>query len=195
MKNIKDILYIHGYGSHGHTGEAMEKAFKENYNINVYHPQFSPYYKEARSQIDEFLKSHKVDLIIGTSLGGFMTLDTPGYFRIAVNPVFNPYEALKSIGVLVDIVNTYEIPSVSLPQDFISKKIEVYGVFGGKDTVVDYKDDFSRIYNHNNMFFAPDMEHSMSDEDIEKYLFNVVEHVDKAISDYKEFKLKNYGIL
>lgn len=195
MKNIRYILYIHGYGSHGHTGESMEKFFKEKYGIIVYHPQFSPYYDKARIEIDNFLKTHKIDLIIGTSLGGFMTLDTPGYFRIVVNPALDAYNALRSIGVSEDIVNTYELPSVSLPKDLFSVKFGVYGVFGGKDTVVDYKDEFYRIYNHNNMIIAPDMEHSMSDEDIKKYLFNVVETVDKAISDYKEFKMKNYGIL
>ena len=191
MKKIKNILYIHGYASKGHTGEAMEKLFKENFGITVYHPQFSPYYDKAQIEIDEFLKTHDIDLIIGTSLGGFMALNNPGYFRIAVNPVLDPYVTLPKIGVPKDIVDTYEIAGLDIPKDIFSTKIFVYGLFGGKDTVVDYKDEFSRIYDYNKMFFAPEMEHSMSDNDIVRYLFNVVKTVDEAKYEYDEFRMKH----
>lgn len=187
IHNIKTILYIHGYGSSGNTGKSMEKIFQDKYGITVYHPKISPYYDEARKQIDEFLKTHNVDLSIGSSLGGFMTLVTSGYFRIAINPALFPFTNLYSINVNDDIVNSYEFAHGDLMQD--NDDIFVYGIFGENDKIVNYKNIFSGMFNRRNIFVCPDMEHSITEEDIEKYLLNVVEIVDKAKGEYDDYRI------
>lgn len=193
LKNIKNVIYIHGYNSSGHTGKLLNKLFKERYgdDVTVFAPSIPANYFDARKVIDDFLQNNKIDLIIGSSLGGFMTLDTPGYFRISVNPTLLPYETLPIINAKPEEYMSYEIAEIDLPHNVdIQDKVEVYGLFGGKDKIVDFKDEFSRIWNHNNMYFAPDMEHQMKENDIIRYLFPIVEKIDIAKQEYSEYLIK-----
>lgn len=193
LKNIKNVVYIHGYNSSGYTGKLLDKLFKERYgdDVNVFAPSIPANYFEARKTIDDFLKTHNIDLIIGTSLGGFMTLDTPGYFRISVNPTLMPYETLPVINAKPEEYNSYEISEIDLPHKVDTEdKVEVYGLFGGKDKVVNFKDEFSQVWNHNNMYFAPDMEHQMNENDIKTYLFPIVEKIDKAKKEYSDYLIE-----
>ena len=197
LKNIKNILYIHGYNSSGSTGRILNELFKKYYGdeVNVYSPKIPANYFDARKVIDDFLKSNEIDLIIGTSLGGFMTLDTPGYFRISVNPTLMPFETLPVINTKPEEYLSYEIAEIDLPHKVDTEdKVEVYGLFGGKDKLVDFKDEFSMIWNHNNMYFAPDMEHQMKENDMIKYLFPIVEKIDNAKKEYSDYMINKNNI-
>lgn len=191
---LKNILYIHGYNSSGSTGKLMEKLFKERYgdSVNVYAPKISPIYQEARVQIDEFLKQHDIDLIVGTSLGGFLTLDTHGYFRIVVNPILHPYKDLQAINAKKEDYESYENVELFLDNE---DGIEVFGMFGDEDEVMNYQEEYKK--NLRNFKIIKGMKHQMSEKDIQEAIIPMAAIIDSAKNAYNNYlnNKNNYELL
>lgn len=180
MKNIKTALYIHGYGSKGYTGIFLSSFLKE-YDIKILHPKIPESYEEAKSFVKYFIENYKVDLIIGSSLGGYITLDSKiNCLKIVINPCIKPYEKLIELGVNKDIALSYPVLRTTNKYD----KNFTFGIFGGKDEILDYKDEFSMMYNHNNMFFVPDGKHSLTNEQLKDVLPLVLEKAHKSIDEF-----------
>ncbi len=181
---FKNILYIHGYNSSGSTGRLMKKLFNERYgdSINIYAPKISPIYQEAKIQIEEYLKEHDIDLIIGTSLGGFLTLDTHGYFRIVVNPILHPYIDLKTINAKKEDYESYENVELILDNE---DGIEVFGMFGDEDELVNYQDEYKK--NLRNCKIVKGMKHQMSENDIREEIIPMLPIIDAAKIAYNNY--------
>lgn len=62
---------------------------------------------KARKKILDYVREHGIDLVIGSSLGGFIVLTLNGIPRIVVNPCWYPAEELPKIDVPHEIVRTY----------------------------------------------------------------------------------------
>lgn len=187
MKIIKNVLYIHGFNSSGRTGNSIEKIFKEKYgeDIIVYHPSIPQNYNDARKFIDYFLSTHKVDLIIGSSLGGFMTLDSKSYPKIVINPPLNPSKILPKIGASEEVYESYIKPEAELSHKMNINPSLIIGVFGNKDNLVNSKEDFYRYSKYSAIHTYPEMEHSIKDSEI-SYLCNAAEQIDKTLSEMIE---------
>lgn len=90
----KKILYIHGFCSSAQTGtvnrlrEVLRDCDVHAIDVN-HHP------KESIKLIEDYVSEHGIDLLMGTSLGGYFTLcaqvDCP---KLAVNPATNPEVSL-----------------------------------------------------------------------------------------------------
>ena len=86
----KKILYIHGFCSSAQTGtvnrlrEVLSDCDVHAIDVN-HHP------KESIKLIEDYVMEHDIDLLMGTSLGGYFVLcaqvDCP---KLAVNPATNP---------------------------------------------------------------------------------------------------------
>ena len=93
---MKNILYLHGFGSSA-TSRSI-KILRETFsNFNIIAPELNPDVKEALSYVNRIINNRKIDLIVGTSLGGFLAIvcKNTRIPVLAINPTINPSEDLK----------------------------------------------------------------------------------------------------
>lgn len=106
---MKKILYVHGYNGmpEGHSCNLLKAVLPEGYSI-----EGIDYNQDdcaiARKQILEYIKTHDIDLVIGSSLGGFITLTLTGVRRFVINPCCLPSVELPKIDVSQKLIDTYK---------------------------------------------------------------------------------------
>ena len=159
------ILYVHGIGSNksGSTVNWLRKYFT-NHEIYSFDIPFDPV--EAIKFIKEKCNELDINLIVGTSLGGFYTMCIHGVQKILVNPAIKAFETAENvIGIGTheylktrdDGINTYTIDN-----EFIAKlkalydkhiknfdeeiKAETYAIFGTEDDVCNFRKEFKDMY-------------------------------------------------
>lgn len=93
---MSKILYLHGFGSCGEGNKSLElkKYFGEE---NVLSPDLYPSPLDAISMIEGLLKSEKIDLLIGSSLGGFYATYLAEKYKkkaVLLNPSTQPWKTL-----------------------------------------------------------------------------------------------------
>ena len=86
----KKILYIHGFCSSAQTGtvnrlrEVLSDCDVHAIDVN-HHP------KESIKLIEDYVMEHDIDLLMGTSLGGYYVLAADVVCpKVAINPATNP---------------------------------------------------------------------------------------------------------
>jgi predicted esterase YcpF (UPF0227 family) len=90
------ILYIHGFAScgWGNKSKALRDYFQE-----VLAPDLPPRPKEALKLLEDIIKNRPVDLLVGSSLGGFYATYLGQKYAlkgVLINPSVRPYETLKA---------------------------------------------------------------------------------------------------
>lgn len=111
----KLILWIHGFAGCPDNANVkeMRKLYPEHewYSIEVDH-----HAKASMEKINEYIRSHEVSLVAGTSLGGYyaMCAEFKGP-KLVVNPVTNPVHDLRQFLGL----NAYKTGRPDGQQDFI----------------------------------------------------------------------------
>jgi len=95
---MSKILYLHGFASCGEGNKSTElkKYFGET---NVLSPDLSPSPFDTIEIIERVLGSEDIDLIIGSSLGGFYAThlaEKYGMKALLLNPSTQPWETLAS---------------------------------------------------------------------------------------------------
>ncbi len=93
---MSKILYLHGFAScgEGNKSSELKKYFGEE---NVLSPDLSPSPFDTIQMIEELLKSENIDLLIGSSLGGFYATCLAEKYQmkaILLNPSIQPWETL-----------------------------------------------------------------------------------------------------
>ena len=85
---MKTIVYFHGYGSSCRSNSAtcLVKNLPE---YNVIAPDIPVDPAEALPFLKSYCAKNKVDLIIGTSMGGMYAMQLTDYPRICVNPALH----------------------------------------------------------------------------------------------------------
>lgn len=93
------ILYVHGYNGSAEGGSyrLLKKHLPENAEI------FGIDYCQndcavALEQIRNAIKDRCIDVVVGSSLGGFLAILTEGIERYAVNPCYHPSIELPQLG-------------------------------------------------------------------------------------------------
>lgn len=103
------LLYVHGYNGnpYGDSYKNLRTACRDRYELFTidYDSEFP---SQAISNIFAFIKENKIDVVIGASLGGFLTMNLYGVSRIVVNPCWNPAEELLKLGYKGNI-KSYEL--------------------------------------------------------------------------------------
>ena len=89
------ILYIHGFGSCGEGNKS--KILKEHFKSDVISPDlpFSP--KVAVNFLENIIKNSKIDLLVGSSLGGYYAIYLSEKYQkkaVLINPSLKPYITL-----------------------------------------------------------------------------------------------------
>lgn len=93
----KKLLYIHGFRSSAQSSTILN--IKANYlAVEVHAIDVTHHPVESIKMIEKYIADQDIDILAGTSLGGFYTLcanvDIP---KIAVNPVINPETSLRHL--------------------------------------------------------------------------------------------------
>lgn len=107
----KKLLYIHGFRSSAQSSTILN--VKANYrDVEVHAFDVTHHPVESIKKIEDYIAENSIDILAGTSLGGFYTLcakvDIP---KIAVNPAINPENSLSvlpEIGQEVEYYNPRE---------------------------------------------------------------------------------------
>lgn len=170
---MKKILYVHGFNSSGSTGRFMKEYFG-NLGYEVFAPEIPQDCDEAIRLVEKTVRDNKIDLVIGTSLGGYVTLNIKeSVLRVAINPTLDPFNTLPKLGCKKEVYESYKDKSVKDNIDSEIKKV-TYGMFGGNDKVVNYRNEFEKIYSKNHTYFVPTMEHQIKPSEIEVNLTPLV---------------------
>ena len=93
---MSKILYLHGFAScgEGNKSSELKKYFGEE---NVLSPDLSPSPLDSMAMIEGLLKSENIDLIIGSSLGGFYATTLAEKYQmraVLLNPSTQPWNTL-----------------------------------------------------------------------------------------------------
>ena len=107
----KKMLYIHGFRSSAKSSTILN-IIANYHDVEVHAFDVTHHPVESIRKIEEYVAEHDIDILAGTSLGGFYTLcakvEIP---KIAVNPVLAPEQSLRflpEIGQEVEYYNERE---------------------------------------------------------------------------------------
>ena len=159
------ILYVHGYNgkADGDTFKMLSRIAKVvSDDIEIVGAEYNQYdCDEAHEQIIKKFYDEQADIIVGSSLGGFLVMTcTEIKHRIVFNPCLSPAYELPKLGMPVEYANSYK--------DWVKKATNtndttVYGVFTKQDEVLGdkYKTKFEQILN--TVSISIDGNHSMNE--------------------------------
>jgi predicted esterase YcpF (UPF0227 family) len=107
MTTKKKLLYIHGFRSSAKSSTILN--LKVNYHdIEVHAFDVTHHPVESIKKIEDYVAAHGIDILAGSSLGGYYTLcarvDIP---KIAVNPALNPENSLSFLPEIGEVVEYY----------------------------------------------------------------------------------------
>ena len=94
----KKILYVHGFGSSGHSGTVarLRDVFPE---ATVVAPDLPVEPGEAMVLLRETCRKERPHLVVGTSMGGMFAEMLHGCDRILVNPAFEMAGTMRAHGM------------------------------------------------------------------------------------------------
>lgn len=167
----KEILYVHGYNSSGGTGHALE-AMLSPMGYQVHHFPIPQQADEAVARVKEYLIKHSdIQLVVGSSLGGIVTLQQTGYHKLVINPCLHPSVELPKIGATNDIAQSYllyeeVLTQISTPEE----RILTYGMFSTNDELLNYSNEFATLYGNAHMSDIPQGKHRLSNELLSEYV-------------------------
>lgn len=144
------ILYVYGYGgsANGSSCTLLKRLVPEGYTVESFTYTQADFVK-ARQEILDYIREHRIDLVIGSSLGGFIALTLNGMPRIVVNPCWYPADELPKIDVPDEIVSTYA-PYNRWVEEHITPDDRhlVHAFFGDRDELFGerYVSEFLRHY-------------------------------------------------
>ena len=98
------ILYVHGYHGNPFSGSfpklskyAAEADFGGEEVEMHYYDYDSHYPAGSIAGLRKYHQEHKIDLMLGSSLGAFLVMNCPGVLRVAINPCLTPSVELPKI--------------------------------------------------------------------------------------------------
>ena len=188
----KKILYVHGFGSSARSGTVTRlREMLPSANVVAFDLPVDPH--EAIALLHHKQDEEHPDLIIGTSMGGMYAEQLNGTDRILVNPAFHIADTMGAHGMVGK--QTFLNPREDGVQEFIvtkamvkeyravqeqcfadvSKKGEVWGLFGDEDPLVHTYPVFMEHYNRGIWFHG---EHRMNDRIFSDAVIPVIRWID-----------------
>lgn len=143
-KQLPVMMYIHGFrsGANGSKREQLQEHFDGRYRVIA--PEIDADPEKSLAAINEIIAHEKPEVIVGTSLGGWMTLmcESGDAQLVVVNPSLYPQRTLsKWIG--------QELPYFCERLDGIQTYIltqEVLDKYGDYDIVKNINEKTSRLH-------------------------------------------------
>ena len=157
---MKKALYIYGFNSSSNssTKDTLNTLLKEfGYEVvSIDYDQLDP--NASLDKIEYYIENNNIDLVIGSSLGGFYTLCVSNNVKkIVINPCMFPSKELPKIVKLPDdVLCEYKILETFLYEDNTMLSIDdVMGLFGTHDELFSYYGFFKSIFNKAYKFNSP----------------------------------------
>ena len=177
------ILFIHGYGSGAKNLTGSEIQRKLGNKAHVFMPGFSNELEKFENmeqnirKATDFVREHKIDLVIGSSMGGFTAMQVPEVNKILVNPAMVPSD-IFNLGMLEDISETEIHKYRQLENRVVSKEEAAltYALFATDDELFSYKERFERLYNPQKSFQMRG-KHVISPKNIREDLLPLIERI------------------
>lgn len=165
------ILYLHGFAPSGNSGTAKE--IQECLpNCHVISPDLPIHPSEALALINKIVDEQNIDLVIGTSMGGYFAAQISETMKILVNPSFHVSRMMKNrLGDNYEMVIPYFKTREDGATEFVLDKAianwyfalerniekcaafsnrcnrQTLAVFGIDDDVVDCREDYFSMYD------------------------------------------------
>ena len=190
MKKI-NVFYVWGVGGspESSTVEYLQEALGEKYNvISDFYAQYNPV--EAISDLTTYIKDKKIDLIVGSSLGAFISLQLPNIPKILINTCLHPETELEKLTTDVENPETHEIETVKAVPEHIVKFYKDY---------VESNNIWSNFNKDNTVFVFGDNDELFEDrfwDEIKSYSTNIVfskqghHNTKESIRDYVAPEIK-----
>ena len=182
---MEKILYIHGYNSTPNSNTF--NLLRNNLDKSKYELQAIDYDAEdpegAIRTIRKYALDNKIDLVIGSSLGGFITLHLYGMSRIAINPCWNPAVELPLIGYTGPTEAYARMLKRLIATTDEEEEMLCAGCFAQGDELLGekYRGVFSRYFRH--VYDIPGGHH-VTREAVEKIINEVIPELDAETDDY-----------
>ena len=176
---MKTIVYFHGYGSSSQSNSATCLT-KYMPGFNVIAPDIPVDPAEALPFLKSYCAKNKVDLIIGTSMGGMYAMQMTDYPRICVNPALHMSQVKDVIQVgtferfqptadgqthftiTEEIIRNFKDMEQHQFDGITSENQSLcWGFFADGDTLVNCKNEFAQHFTNVFDFHG---EHRMNDQ-------------------------------
>lgn len=188
---MKEILYIHGYNSSGGTGRSLEKMLNGKYK--VHHFPIPKNADDAFNEVNNYLNKHKnISLVVGSSLGAFITSRINGYLKLMINPCMFPSVELPKLGCDKSISESYIKYENNTEFLDYEERASSFLMFGTKDELFDYSAICKIMYNKKNISIIPNGHHRVSEEELEKY---VIPQIDFILNEYSPKLYEHFNII
>jgi predicted esterase YcpF (UPF0227 family) len=191
MVSIKNILYIYGYGSspNSTTYNWLKKDLYDKNVVCYWYNQRNP--EEAILELTNIVKDNDIDLIIGSSLGGWFSMHVASKTSkpcILINPLTDKY--LKK--VLFDVSNG----DVALVNTYI-KYQELHPLFKANENSLELWDNFEN--GNQTVAVVGDRDEVIvqdKDYDISNYVYKtmIVGDGKHQLTDIQKKKYVNLGL-
>lgn len=174
-----NILYIHGLNSSGNsrTGKLLEEYLGQGYK--VFHPTFPQDSDAALAQAKNEIHKNNIDIVVASSLGGFIALKLRNVMKIVINPCMVPSVELPKLGVDDVTVGRYAQLEKSLFSGIDAEEREItFGVFASYDELFSYKSVFTKYYNN---IYTMNDGHRISPMNIKNIIVPLVYNIVKVV--------------
>lgn len=145
---MKKILYIHGYNSSSESRTAQVLLAHLGEGFELIHPTFSNDPEEAIPMARRIIREEGVDMVVATSLGGFVALILRGIPKFVINPSVAPHLTLPNNGYDGDLSGFEKLSKVIWDDIDEAERTNTTGLFGLNDELFSYRDIFSTHYAH-----------------------------------------------
>lgn len=184
------ILYIHGLSSSGASSTA-ETLRESLYDDVVFSPDLPIDPCEALAMLQELVYRERIDLVIGTSMGGMFAQKLRGYHKILINPSFHVSRSMRrKLGsneffaprkdrathyeITEELCDRYEALERDQFVDISDAEREItLGLFATDDDVVDCSEEYCEHYTRYQNFEGG---HRLSQDNIHLDLIPAIEH-------------------
>ena len=191
MCDGKKMLYVHGFASSGSSGTVMTlRSHFRDWRVVAPDLPVDPF--EALELLRETVRKEQPRVVVGTSMGGMYTQQLWGVPRIVVNPSFemsrtllfnhmgnHKYTAKRKDGIMEFRIDKKIVEQFKLMEksqfDGVNEQEKglVYGLFGDKDPVVNFRPLMERLYGAERCFIF-DGEHRLNDKVVKKNLIPLI---------------------
>lgn len=177
---VLNILYIHGYGSGANSITGNEIQRKLGDKATVYMPGFSnelhlfENMEQNIQQAQQFVDEGNIDLVIGSSMGGFTAMQVQGVRKILINPAMVPSD-IFGMGILERISEADMEKYREMENRIVSAEEQelTYALFATHDELFSYKERFETLYDPRKSFSMPG-KHVISPKNIRENLLPLI---------------------
>lgn len=168
------ILYVHGFGSNENsvTGKSLKRILSNHEVITKTFDLLNV--KMLPGLLRKFVISQKIDLVIGSSLGGFYTLTLGDVIpKIVINPCMRPSLVMDKIdsSITPEVLSDFEKLESKIYADIDADTKEyTYGIFSSNDELFSFKRFFETKYIRNHTLTVSGGHHRLTESQLEKVL-------------------------